>query len=418
MAYTPSLFSVAAGGCPRAVHHALEQSRRRRKGLPPLPESMSTAAHDGTIFARILEVLQTVPAGERDKAIPKLLEETAASAEVGDSVWRWFYSFVPTGRLLAAEQGIAVAGDLSTLMPFGDPKAWARCIPDRIDLEEGEETATVVYTDWKRGWSGWKTIQAELGALCIDAWLAVHHDPIAEVPVTEIRAQVWSPAVGGLTAVSVWSRTAEAMDGLKARVRQHARVTAALAARPAAEEQLGDGCRWCPIRGGCASFQALPGESAGAPTTQEEAEAMARRYVALRHATAEIEPLVRAWMEETGGKLDASGATLEMGATRDTKWDSAAVYRELLSGMESRLGDAADPDQRGDILNEIAMLIASRVKISRGAAESVAKKICHRDKDGQEALLERWTQTTRFTPRLKIVRSEEDETERGSHGEA
>ncbi len=410
--WSPSTLESADNGCSRRLHHAVEQSRRRREGLPKLAEIVSEAASDGSLFHRIVEVLQGLDEDKRPAAAASLIEQEAASVSVALSVESWLDNFMPLGDCLGVEMGLAIDAD-GNAVDFHDPTAWVRCILDRGEVVYAEEDGEAIVTDWKRGWSGWKRMQMEICVLTVDAWLREHFDETAEAPITTIRAVVWSPAARSTTECDVWSRDPDSMEALRTRVKRYTDAGNALLKRPPDEERIGDGCRWCPIRGDCGSYLSIPHTpwSKGEPQTVAEASELARQWAATKHALAEMEVMVKRYLRDTGEPLDAGGATITIASTVERKLDGDAIFSACLDPVKGKFAEAADPDLLPGVHKEVAAYLAFRLPLGMTAAKAAAKKIAPKDKAGQEALILSWTTQEKHTPRIKVDRGvpEEDE---------
>lgn len=414
--WTPTSLEAADNGCSRRLHHALEQSRRRREGLEKLGEITSQAASDGTLFHRIVEALQQAEEEDRPAAALTLVEQEAASVSVAESVDAWLTNFVPLGECLGVEMGRAINAD-GNMVEFSDPSAWIRCIIDRVEVIYAEEDGEILITDWKRGWSGWKRMQMEICVLTIDAWLRDHFDEMAEAPITTIRAVVWSPAARSTTECDVWPRDPDSMERLRARVKRYTDAANALQKRPPTEERVGDGCRWCPIRGECGSYLRLPVVPwvREEPQTVEAASDLARMWAAMKHATAEIEAVLRRYLHDTGEPLDAGGAIITIATTIERKLDAEAIYSACLDPVKGRFAEAADPDLLPGVQKEVAAFLAYRLPIGMEGAKKAARKILPKDKAGQAGLISSWTMQEKHKPRIKIDRGipEDDEESAG-----
>ena len=373
--WSPSRLRKSESGCPAA----LAWYDAREGDLP------DGARDRGVAFHRVVEAIQRAITEGRDveAATRAILDEVVAGADVEALVTRWAEAgWADVSEVVGLELGLAVDESLE-LVDFGAPTALVRGILDRVEMRTEEDgTRVLVITDWKSGWATWSTLQAECYAVLGDAW-AREHAP----DVDAIVCQIYSPVSGHRGAMRV-ERGGDALETCRGRIEIAIRAARRVERAPPSTERLSSGCGWCGRRGRCTAFQSLGMATGWDPiTTREGATEGAALMGALKARAADLEKELRAFCQETGDHLYLGGRR-ELGfhVEPGRSIEGAVVYGEALR----RIGPMLEEGRP----EEAARSLATMIPVGATSADSFAKRIAPRDREGQDLWKARWERET------------------------
>lgn len=396
---SPSALSVALGECPAALHDYLRRRRSKAAQLPSKPRD------DGTIFHRIVEVLQRASkeGADVEETLEVALNDLCASVDVEERVEAWLQGgHLDMGMVAGFELAFGLTHDWR-ICGFNDPSRAGRCVIDRAEIREdseGRRYAKVV--DWKSGFTGWTKTQPEYYAVAMDAWLEAHHDGQYGPDVEYIECVIWTPALEIYRDRRRYLRSEGAglptgdeptTEDCRRYIARARRYFARLMLRPAEEERPGERCGYCDRRGVCASYAALSASSGALSVeTPEDAARLLGEWVGAKRRVAELERVLKAHCR-TQGDIEASdGSVIGWRGVEGEKVHMDLVFTSLLASVRDRLEEAFVGEGRvaADAYAEVIETLAKRLPVGKMSLKRLAVALCRGDKEAQGELMDQW----------------------------